>query len=170
MDRKDAAYCVNGRIYEEFSEVAAETKKINEDNTKIRAMFIQQMEHTCRRYGFTKPQFAEMLGTTLATYYKWVNGERAVTIDAFLTYCRFFGFDISEIVGKAYLDSSDSVLRELMVLFSGFSDETIDNIKATIENSSENDNKKQRAELMLDALKNVQSDKTIFYRDDMKNI
>ena len=156
MARTLETYTVNERTYDSFQELLNDAKKIHDSNDDIQSKIAAQMEWTRQDMKLTASEFAQLLGTSLSTCHKQLKGERPILFATFLTFCRIFGFDISDIVGRAYLDSEDSVLRETAVLLSGLSDKTIDGIIAAIDASEESAAKKTRASTLLNEMKKVQ--------------
>lgn len=116
------------------------------------AMLLKQMEHTREYYGFSKAAFSSLFSYDESYYWKIQNKGVTPNLKAFLLFCSVFDFDISEMLGRAYLDSVDSVVRETAVYLSGLDPETLQKINDVVQASNDTPERKNYGRILLDHL------------------
>ena len=72
-----------------------------------------------------------------------------MSLTTFLVVCRLFGYDISKLVGESYLDSADSVFRELALFWGQLRTDTINEMAEVLSNSSEDETVKNAGQPCL---------------------
>lgn len=145
-------------------------QKVRESNDEIEDMIRAQMEHTRRYYDFTEMDFSTLLGMERSFYSRRIIRGLPLNVQSLLTFCRTFGYDLSNLVNSAYLDSHDSVLRETAVFLSGLPVETIQKIKDAVQNSDDTDSRKRQGELLMSRLMDFaksQNDALYLFGDDI---
>lgn len=142
---------------------------LQSSDIKILELILQQMEVTRQQHNYTKAEFGKILGLPDTSYSKLTKQQdrKGISVKTLVLYCRLFGLDLSTIVGRSYLDSADSVLRETAMFLARLNPETIDLIDTVIEESEESDSNKKQAKLLLTHLKTISDKPTPFYAADI---
>lgn len=148
-------------------ELLRKTESVRTDTDKIEKLIIRQIEYTRKRYGFTQIYFSKLLGVSNQFYSKMTLGQREPPIFLLIRYCQIFGLDISGLVAEEYLNSTDTVLRELAMYMTLLSDKTISALTDTIADSDESDRIKERGELLLDRLQTMEDKPRPFFIKDL---
>lgn len=155
------------KIYYETRQQKREEKQIEFQNKasymretidNMVAMILKQMEHTREYYGFSKAAFSSLFSYDESYYWKIQNKGVTPNLKAFLLFCSVFDFDISEILGRAYLDSVDSVVRETSVYLSGLAPETLQKINEVIQASDDTPERKKYGNVLLEHLVKIREE------------
>lgn len=122
---------------------------------KLEKNIIRQIETIRVSEKLSVRDFCELLDTPYSTYVKISRLERKLNLTTFLIVCRLFGYDISKLVGESYLDSADSVFRELAVFLGQLQTDTIKEMAGALSDSSENESVKKHGEALFEALEKI---------------
>ena len=121
---------------------------IQSTNKDIAWDIVRQIDHVRKQKGLSRTKFCEDLfdvNSSMAS--KIFSGTRNLTLDMLLTFCRYYGYDLTELVDKAFIEKIDHTILEVAVFMTTLSDETLDKIEDYIVNeSNEKDGVKKRAE------------------------
>ena len=131
------------------------SKYIRETTPKLEENIIRQIETIRISEKLSVRDFCELLDMSYSSYVKIPRFERKLNLTTFLIVCRLFGYDISKLVGESYLDSADSVFRELAVFLGQLHGDTIQKIVEALSDSSEDETTKKHGEALLEALGKV---------------
>lgn len=149
----------------------ASSKQILDSNDELEKKVVAQIEVFRRQRKITVTDFAELLGLNRVAYYKLISQNRKLDTQTFFTFCRLFRFDIATITGESWLDSQNSMLRELAVLLGQLSPDTLKDISSVIANSQEQTQIKERGTKLLSSLSDLVQQEdykpyTLFANDD----
>lgn len=130
------------------------------DLPKFKKIVIGQIESVRVSKKLTKAQMADILGTSPWAYSKMLSGEREISIDVLLTFCRRFNYDFKMLAADAYFDNAPMATKKLALFLSKLSNQTLESISSTILNSNENSVTKERSSEIFGTLtKNSQSER-----------
>lgn len=128
---------------------------IKETIPKLEENIVRQIETIRVSEKLSVRDFCELLDMPYSTYVKTARLERKLNFSTFLIVCRLFGYDISKLAGESYLNSSESVFRELAMFLGQLRPETIKEISNALLASSENEAIKTHGTALFQALKDV---------------
>lgn len=128
---------------------------IRSTTPKLEDNIVRQIETIRISEKLSARDFSELLDLPYGTYVKISRLERKMSLTTFLVVCRLFGYDISKLVGESYLDSADSVFRELALFLGQLRTDTINEMAEVLSNSSEDETVKKRGAALFEALKKV---------------
>lgn len=155
---------------ERFNELLKKAQHVKETENGIEEDIVKQMDAVRLHEGLNAADFCKIVGLTKTNYYHIFAGTRGLSIQLFVRFCRIFGYDLSTFSGESFLDSQDSVFRELALFLGRLSPETIEQINRDIQEGSESENNKRRADILLTAMaKAIQKPDfkpLTFYADD----
>lgn len=148
---------------------------ILETMPKLEENIVRQIETIRVSEKLSIQDFAELIGVPYSTYNKITYLQRKLSLGTFIAVCRLFGYDISKLVGESYLNSSDSVFRELAMFLGQIQPDTINAMLTALLDSSEDSATKERGKILFDALERVVGDTQqepfyLFAQDKPKNI
>lgn len=136
---------------------AAASEYIRNTSSGLEERIIQQIDVMRTSERLTINEMCEFTGITYSSYMKIINSKRKLKLCDFLIICRLLGCDISKLVGESYLDSADSVFRELAIYFGQLQTETIEALAKVLAESSESDLMKKHGKTLFEALQNVKT-------------
>lgn len=122
---------------------------------KLEENIVRQIETIRISEKLSVRDFCELLDMPYSTYVKISRLERKLNLGTFLVVCRLFGYDISKLVGESYLDSADSVFRELAVFLGQLHADTIKELAGALSGSSEDEAVKKHGAALFEALGKV---------------
>lgn len=152
-----------------YEKLLRQSQLVLDSNYEVERAIIDQIEFVRREYGFNHEKFSTLLGVPKNSYSKLTSDQgRNIPFMVLLTFCRLFGYDLSQLYTESLLESTDTVIRELAVFLTTLSDETVDRIEAAITSSTEPQDRKDYAEELLNKLKRIEKPKNHLFAADYK--
>lgn len=152
-----------------YEKLLRQSQLVLDSNYEVERAIIDQIEFVRREYGFNHEKFSTLLGVPKNSYSKLTSDQgRNIPFMVLLTFCRLFGYDLSQLYTESLLESTDTVIRELAVFLTTLSDETVDRIEAAITASTEPQDRKDYAEELLNKLKRIEKPKNHLFAADYK--
>lgn len=132
------------------------SKYVLETSDELIENIINQIETIRVSEKLTNKDMAAILGLSYENYFKIIQRQRKLGLSTFLVLCRVFNYDISKLVGEAYLNTSDSVFRELALFMGQLQPETVKAMSDALSSSgNESPETKERGKILFDALEKV---------------
>lgn len=153
----------------EYADLLEESRLIQSSNYEVERAIIQQIEFVRRQHGLNHSQFSALLGIPKNSYSKITSDQsRNIPFLCLLTFCRLFGYDLTQLYNESFLETADSVVRELAILLTTLSDDTIDTINSVIAQSQEPENRKEYTKELLEQIKKIEKPNNYFFAADYK--
>lgn len=150
------AHCENTCAPDKLAVLERLSHRVVNSENEFEAALIKQLEHIRLSEGLSIDDYCRLLDISKSLYYRIINGSRKMQLSILLKVCRLFNYDLSTLLGEAYLDSADSVFRETALLLGRLSPETISSIRTTIDSSNNEDEAtKKRAEILLNSMEAI---------------
>lgn len=141
---------------DKYEELLRQSSLVLDSNYEIERAIINQIEFVRKQYGLNHEKFSTLLGVPRNSYSKITSDQgRNIPFMVLLTFCRLFGYDLSQLYSESVLENTDTVIRELAVFLTTLSDESIEGIKKVISASEKTQESKDYGEELLDKLKRI---------------